>query len=191
MIQNIFILFITFLLTGCLAKTDQKPTHHTASSLFKPHQLIQVAPFTDDLYGFQEILFQTLRSDSDYEIQKLDPKKADAAPIEKKGLRIQGLVSPAEIKSRRYFKDQSTCTDNQCWLQKVLCSEQNISIEISLVIYDMQYNKIYYKKELREQSQHLYCADMPGSALSTYQILQQLNKKAATSFIKETTQKRN
>ena len=191
MTGNIFILFITFLLTGCLAKTVHKPTQHTTSSLFAQHQLIQIEPFKNDLYGFQEILFQTLRSDSDYEVHKLDPKKEDATPVEKKGLRIQGSVSTAETKSRRFFKEQTTCIDKQCWLQKVLCSEQNSSIKISLIIYDAKDNKTYYKKALPEQSQHIYCADMPGYALSTYQTLRQLNQQAATSFVKEVNQSKN
>ena len=188
MFTHILLFVLIFTLTGCQHKVKTiSPSSDT--SILKHHKTIVIAPFNNDYYDFQNILYTTFANNTNYDIIKQDSKdnKKEEEIAQKNALRIEGSISLPETERKQYFKDQTICYAEHCWHQKVLCIERNTSLEISLFIYTNSTNKIIYKTILQQQDLRTHCADVQKPVVSTNKILAELAKEMATIFIRDVT----
>ncbi len=162
------------------------PLSNTA--ILKSHHTIVITPFNNDQYGFQDTLYRSFQTDTDYDVRKDDPNKKKV-PLNE--MRIQGTFSRPKVKSKKYFKEQTVCHKQDCWHQKVLCLERNISIEASLFIYNNSTNNLLYKTKTEKKDQRTHCADALLPISSTHKVLTALTKKIAIDLVKDLTSTKN
>ena len=185
---HILLFVLIFALTGCLHKVETtSPASDT--SVLKHHKTIVIAPFSNDYYDFQNILYTSFKDNKNYDLIKQDSKgnKKKEDKVEKNALRIEGSLSLPKIERRQYFKDQTICYEEHCWRQKVLCIERNTSLEISIFIYSNRTSNIIHKTILQQQDLRTHCADAQVPISSTNKIFNELAKKMATTFIQDVT----
>ena len=187
-LQQILLLVFIFSFTGCLHKVKTVP-RSAETSILKSQQSIVIAPFSNDYYGFQDTLYKSLQTNTNYHVKKQDSKDTEVKKelLQNNSQRIQGSISIPKIESRQYFKDQTTCHAQYCWRQKVLCIERNISMEISFLIYKNKSDSVIYKTKIKENDLRTHCADALSPISSINKTHMQLTKKIAATFRQNVT----
>jgi len=159
------------------------------TSILKRQQTIVILPFNNDYYDFQNTLYKSLQTNTNYDVIKQDSKDNGVKKelLKNYSRRIQGTITAKKAESRQYFKDQTTCHAQYCWRQKVLCIDSNTSMEISFYIYNTRTDSIIYKEKIEEKDLRTHCADALSPISSANKIHMQLTKKIATIFKQNVT----